>query len=99
MFIVEIGSIATTFITLKNSIAGVSFGFELQISIWLWLTILFANFAEAFAEMQGKARANSLRQSRSQVDAKKLVNEKGDIQIISTLELRKDDIILVKDGE
>jgi potassium-transporting ATPase ATP-binding subunit len=99
MLIVEIGSIAATIIFIGNIVKNVPFGFELQISLWLWLTILFANFAEAFAEMQGKARANSLRQSRSQADAKKLLNDKGDIQIISASELRKDDVILVSDGE
>lgn len=99
MSVVEIGSIIATFIFMRNIVNGVPFGFELQISAWLWLTILFANFAEAFAEMQGKARANSLRQSRSQVNAKKLVNEKGDIQIVSSPELRKNDVILVNEGE
>lgn len=99
MLIVEIGSTITTFITIRDGIEGMPFAFELQISVWLWLTILFANFAEAFAEIQGKARANSLRQFRSRTDAKKLVGKKGDIKVISALELRKGDVVLVGDGE
>lgn len=99
MFVVEVGSLITTLITLRNGITGMPFGFELQISLWFWLTILFANFAEAFAEMQGKARAHSLRQSRSHVNAQKMVNEKGDMQIVSAVELRKDDLILVREGD
>lgn len=99
MFMVEIGSIITTLIALRHGMSGLPFAFEFHISLWFWLTILFANFAEAFAEMQGKARASSLRQSRSHVHAQKLVNEQGETQTVSALDLRKGDLILVREGE
>jgi len=99
MFVVEIGVVITTFIMIRNGIKGAHIGFETQISLWLWLTIIFANFAGALAEIHGKARAGALRQSRSQVNAKKLIDDKGNIETISALELRKDDMILINEGE
>ena len=66
MFAVEMGAILTTMITARDIIAGGNFGFDVQISIWLWFTILFANFAEALAEGRGRAQAENLRQARSE---------------------------------
>ncbi len=64
MFIVEIGSVVTSIITLYNLFKGEPYAFNLQISLWLWFTVIFANFAEALAEGKGKAQAESLKKSR-----------------------------------
>ena len=72
--------------------------FTIQISVWLWFTVLFANFAEAMAEGRGKAQANALRQSRSKTLAKK-VGEDGLIFVIDAGELRKGDVIVVAANE
>jgi K+-transporting ATPase ATPase B chain len=75
MFVVLVGSVLTT-LSLVHTIAtgGGSIGFTLQISLWLWFTVLFANFAEAMAEGRGKAQADSLRKSRQEMMAKRLAN-------------------------
>ena len=66
MFVVEVGSLLTTFNLIRDAIAGRGhLGFELQITFWLWLTVLFANFAEAMAEGRGKAQADTLRRART----------------------------------
>ena len=64
MLVVEIGSIITTYITVHNAFTGQIYSLALQVSIWLWFTVLFANFAEALAEIKGKARAESLRSTK-----------------------------------
>ena len=98
MFIVEIGSVITSLITIYNIIKGHPYSFDLQISLWLWFTVIFANFAEALAEGKGKAQAESLKKSRSETFANK-VNENGAIEVIPALSLRKGDIVLVADNE
>lgn len=98
MLAVEIGAILTTLITARDIIAGGNFGFDVQISIWLWITILFANFAEALAEGRGRAQAETLRQARSEALANRLLLD-GSIEQVSALELSKGDQVLVKDGE
>jgi K+-transporting ATPase ATPase B chain len=98
MLIVEIGSIITTIITISNILSGNKFGFNLQVSIWLWVTILFATFSEALAEIQGKARAESLRRARNELFANKLLAN-GKLESVSAMSLRKDDVIYVVDGE
>src|SRR5262249_48658609 len=66
MFVVEIGSVVTTLLLIKERVAGLpGFGFNLQITLWLWFTVLFANFAEAMAEGRGKAQAETLRRAKS----------------------------------
>lgn len=99
MFIVEIGSVLTTYFFIKNIIQHdqISFVFNLQISIWLWITVLFANFAEAIAEGRGKAQAMALRRTRKEIIAKRIVNGKI-VETISS-KLVKDDIVLVNAGE
>ena len=97
MFAVEIGSIITTLVTIFNIIKGHPFSFNLQISLWLWFTVLFANFAEALAEGKGKAQAESLKQARSDVIAKKLLPN-GDIEPTPALSLRKGDIVIAQDN-
>src|SRR6201993_2298483 len=66
MFVVEIVSLATTILFVRDLIAGSGAGFSGQISLWLWVTVLFANFSEAVAEGRGKAQAATLRRTQSQ---------------------------------
>src|SRR6201997_2599526 len=73
MFVVEIGSVITTVLLFKG---GSDFKFNLQITLWLWFTVLFANFAEAMAEGRGKAQADTLRKARSETMANRVTNGK-----------------------
>ncbi len=98
MFIVELGSAIVTYIAFRNMAAGRSFAFDIQISLWLWFTVLFANFAEALAEGKGKAQAEALKKARSETAANKVL-EDGTIENIPSSDLRKEDIVIVKDGE
>ncbi|HHV74813.1 MAG TPA: potassium-transporting ATPase subunit KdpB [Thermoanaerobacterium sp.] len=98
MFIVEIASILTTIITIMDFISkSAERNFDLQISIWLWFTILFANFAESLAEGRGKAQADALRKTRKDIKAKKLIGDKTEVVLGSTL--KKGDIVLVEAGD
>src|SRR5438132_1151593 len=78
MFVVEIGSVLTTIQLIRGLVRPVpgvtSFGFELQITLWLWFTVVFANFAEAMAEGRGKAQADNLRKTRTETTAIRLSN-------------------------
>ncbi len=98
MFAVEIGAVLTTLITTKDIITGGNFWFDSQISIWLWFTILFANFAEALAEGRGRAQAESLRHARSEAMANRMLSD-GNTEQISALMLHKGDCVLVADNE
>ena len=69
MFVVEVGAVITTYDLIRDQIQHLGgFGFELQITLWLWFTVLFANFAEAMAEGRGKAQADTLRKARAETD-------------------------------
>ncbi|MDD1741004.1 MAG: potassium-transporting ATPase subunit B, partial [Methanothrix sp.] len=97
MLAVEIGALLTTLISAGDIIQGRPYGFDAQISIWLWFTILFANFAEALAEGRGRAQAETLRSARSEAKAHRIIP--GDrIEDVSALDLRKGDLVLVEDG-
>src|SRR4029077_7364280 len=73
MFVVEVGSVLTTLRLLVDAAKGrPDLGFEIQITFWLWLTVLFANFAEAMAEGRGKAQADTLRKARTETVAHRL---------------------------
>ena len=98
MFVVEIVTVATTLIVMGNVIAGKKILFDLQISLWLWFTIIFANFAEALAEGQGRAQAESLKKNRGEAVAKRLLGD-GGIEKIPAVKLKKEDIIFVEDGD
>ena len=98
MFIVELVSIITTLIVIGDIVTGRNVLFNLQISLWLWFTIIFANFSEALAEGQGRAQADSLKKNRSESMAKRLQAD-GTIEILSALKLRKGDIIILEDGD
>ena len=95
MFVVEIGSVLTTILLLR---ATTNLGFNLQITLWLWFTVLFANFAEAMAEGRGKAQAEALRKTRSETLAKRLLSS-GETETISGAKLRSGDLVLVTAGE
>src|ERR1700758_2648773 len=103
MFCVYIGSILTTVLWIAALVgqAEAPAGFILAIALWLWFTVLFANFAEALAEGRSKAQAASLRSAKHNVMAKKLnaPHPKAPIQIITSTDLRKGDVVLVETGD
>ena len=98
MFVVEIGSVITTSLLLDFHLRDSAFRFDLQITIWLWFTVLFANFAEAMAEGRGKAQADALRRAKSETMANRFAG-KGDIEQVPSAQLRSGDIVLVSAGE
>jgi K+-transporting ATPase ATPase B chain len=96
MFVVEVGAVLTTALLIDNTInhrAG--FGFNLQITLWLWVTVIFANFAEAMAEGRGKAQADTLRKAKGETIAKRYTANGGLEDIASGL-LRLGDVIYVE---
>ena len=95
MFVVEIGSVITTALLFKG---GPAFKFNLQITLWLWFTVLFANFAEATAEGRGKAQADTLRKARMETMANRVI-ESGVLEKIPSSKLRAGDLVLVSAGE
>jgi potassium-transporting ATPase ATP-binding subunit len=96
IFIVGIGALMTTVIFIYDLATGKYSSFNLQISIWLWFTVLFANFSEAIAEGRGKAQAESLRKSRVQMKARKLTG--GKEETVWATDLKKGDIIICEAG-
>ena len=99
MFVVEVGSVVTTArLVLDAAARRPGLGFELQITFWLWLTVLFANFAEAMAEGRGKAQADTLRKARTETTANRILSG-GRTETVPATALRKDDVVMVKAGE
>jgi K+-transporting ATPase ATPase B chain len=99
MFVVEIGSVATTILLIRDVLRHQgAFGFNLQITLWLWFTVLFANFAEAMAEGRGKAQADSLRKARAETIANRLLPD-GKIEQIASSKLRAGDLVRVVASE
>src|ERR1700720_18580 len=99
MFVVEVGSVVTTVLLLRDVLRHQgAFGFNLQITLWLWFTVLFANFAEAMAEGRGKAQADSLRKARAETVAK-VLRQNGTIEEIASCKLRSGDLVKVAAGE
>lgn len=98
MFIVEIGAVLTFVIAITDIFHGRPFGFNIQISLWLLFTVLFANFAQSLAEGKGKAQAQTLKKSRSETWANILKCD-GTIESTPAMSLRKGDMIIVKDNE
>ena len=98
MFVVEIVSAITLAVAVSDVLAGRDFIFSFHITFWLWFTILFANFAEALAEGQGRAQAESLRKSRSEATARR-VAAGGRTETVPAVALRKGDIVLISDNE
>jgi potassium-transporting ATPase ATP-binding subunit len=99
MFVVEVGAVMTTIQLLWNvrHHAG-QFSFGLQITLWLWFTVLFANFAEAMAEGRGKAQADTLRKARAETQARRLRRDET-IDTVPSSQLRSGDIVVVTAGE
>ena len=98
MFVVEVGSVLTSALLIDNILHHrVAFAFNLQITLWLWFTVLFANFAEAMAEGRGKAQADTLRKAKGETIAKRYTADGGFEEVVSGL-LRAGDVIYVEAG-
>ncbi len=95
MFVVEIGSVITTALLFRG---GSAFIFNLQITLWLWFTVLFANFAEAMAEGRGKAQADTLRRARSETIANRILAN-GEVERVPSSKLKANDLCYVSAGE
>jgi K+-transporting ATPase ATPase B chain len=102
MFVLEVVTILTTVILIRDLFTGGGqIGFEFQIILWLWFTVLFANFAEAVAEGRGKAQADTLRRQRTETQAK-LITGAGDQQnyrLVPSTNLKVGDMVLVEAGD
>jgi K+-transporting ATPase ATPase B chain len=97
MFIVAIGAVLTTIICLQNLAAQSRSLFNIQIAVWLWFTVLFANFAEAIAEGRGKAQSDNLRKQRMDTVARKIIGDK-EVEV-TAVELRKGDQVVCEAGD
>ncbi len=99
MFVVEIGSAITTLLLFRNTGSHHNaFRFDLQITLWLWFTVLFANFAEAIAEGRGKSQADTLRRAKSETLAHRLLSNEKSEEVPSS-QLRAGDLVIVVVGE
>lgn len=100
MFVVEVGAVLTLLTTILPGYFGTkqSFGYNLTITLVLFITVLFANFAEALAEGRGKAQADTLKKTKQDTEAK-LIDKNGNVKTISSSELKKGDIILAEAGD
>jgi K+-transporting ATPase ATPase B chain len=99
MFVVEVGSVVTTVLLVIERLHGQpGFGFNLQITLWLWFTVLFANFAEAMAEGRGKAQADALRRAKAETMANRLLPD-GKTETVPGSKLRSGDLVLCEAGE
>ncbi|WP_199086687.1 potassium-transporting ATPase subunit KdpB [Bosea sp. ASV33] len=101
MFVVAVVSALTTILFVKDlATGGANLGFSFQIVIWLWFTVLFANFAEAVAEGRGKAQADSLRKTRSETEAKLLSSDdRSQFRLVPGTSLKVGDVVLVEAGD
>ena len=100
MFVVEVVAALTTVIFLRDLVTGgAGLGFTFQIIVWLWFTVLFANFAEAVAEGRGKAQAESLRKTRTESQAKLLTGSDKVYRLVSGTSLKVGDVVLVEAGD
>jgi len=99
MFVVEVGAVITGVVLVLEAFQHKgNFWFGLQITLWLWFTVLFANFAEAMAEGRGKAQAETLRKARAETEARRLRPD-GKTELVPSSKLRSGDICLVAAGE
>jgi potassium-transporting ATPase ATP-binding subunit len=99
MFVVEVGSLLTTLRLMYDAAtSGSGLGFELQITFWLWITVLFANFAEAMAEGRGKAQADTLRRAKTETVANRQRPDRT-YEVVPAPALRKGDVVRVTAGE
>ncbi|HET6936051.1 MAG TPA: potassium-transporting ATPase subunit KdpB [Candidatus Angelobacter sp.] len=99
MFVVEVGSFVTSALLVRDVMNGAAgFRFDLQITVWLWFTVLFANYAEAMAEGRGKAQAETLRRAKSETMANRLLPN-GRTETVPSANLRLGDLCIVCAGE
>ena len=99
IFVVEVGAALVTVFLLRDLAIGVrNIGFTLQISVWLWFTVLFANFAEAMAEARGKAQADTLRKTKTDSIAKRICG-KQNIEQVPASKLRSSDVVIAEAGD
>jgi len=99
MFVVEVGAALTTLFLIRDAFTGAGgLGFTIQISVWLWFTVLFANFAEAMAEARGKAQADTLRKTKTDTIAKRFTLA-GNIEQAPSSALRAGDVVMVEAGD
>lgn len=98
MFVAMAGAVVTTCELFASPFRGEPVGFPFQISVWLWFTVLFANFAEAMAEGRGKAQADTLRKARTQTTAN-LLEANSSERTVPAESLRKNDVVIVRAGE
>src|SRR5580693_8912168 len=100
MFVVEVVAALTTVIFLRDVVTGgANLAFTFQIILWLWFTVLFANFAEAVAEGRGKAQADTLRKTRTESQAKLLSGANGAYRLVPGTSLKVGDVVLVEAGD
>src|SRR5580658_691530 len=100
MFVVEVGAAMTTILAARDVAAGAALaGFTFQITLWLWFTVLFANFAEAMAEGRGKAQADTLRKTKTETTARRFLNGSGKTETVAATQLRAGNVVLVEAGE
>jgi K+-transporting ATPase ATPase B chain len=98
MFVVEVGSVLTSALLIQDAVRHQSIGFNLQITLWLWFTVLFANFAEAMAEGRGKAQADTLRKAKGETIAYRYKAD-GTLEAVSSSQLRAGNVIMVQAGQ
>ena len=100
MFVVEIVAILTTLLFARDlAFGGSRLGFSFQVILWLWFTLLFANFAEAVAEGRGKAQADALRRTRTETDAKRLAPDGSTYELVPATSLKVGDVVVVEIGD
>ena len=100
MFIVAAGAVLSTLVVVRDVASGTFSGFTFQITLWLWFTVLFANFAEAIAEGRGKAQADALRKTRTGTMARRLTNYPSSAEHrIGAAELKRGDVVICEAGD
>src|SRR5579862_227228 len=100
MFVVEMVTVLTTILFIRDLVTGAgNYGFSFQINLWLWFTVVFANFAEAVAEGRGKAQAASLRKTKTETMAKLLEGNGETWREVSGTSLKPGDVVLVSAGD
>ncbi len=100
MFVVEVVTVLTTVLFIRDVVTGgADLGFTFQILLWLWFTVLFANFAEAIAEGRGKAQADALRRQRTETQAKLLSGDRKSHKLVPGANLKVGDVVMVEAGD
>jgi K+-transporting ATPase ATPase B chain len=99
IFVVEVCAAVTSLLFIRDAFGGaVALGFTFQITLWLWFTVLFANFAEAMAEARGKAQADTLRKTKTDTAARR-ISPKGTVEVVPASQLRSGDLVFCEAGD